>query len=239
MRFLVVDIKRVFTERNFIAAVIVGIISVFLPFLYSLSKGINDGYELYTISHSLILPFIAPLLACFSYSNMSMIEKDSRFNRLMLVKNQMKNWEIKRFLVNGIAGGSTLTIPLLILMVICLPWGISNNIIDVIFVVMMDFVFGFAFASIAYGLTFFNNKQYIPMIAPQVMYLLMIYAFPHLQLEEIYPPIAFSPWILPGMFKIENMAFIIMSLLVLSVFIVLMGKVLRITEDRVNRRTVL
>ena len=63
---------------------------------------------------------------------------------------------------------------------------------------MLALSFGFSCAAISYGLTFLNRQRYVPLVMPQVIYLLCIYSFPYLKLEKFYPPLDISPAIYGG-----------------------------------------
>lgn len=224
MRFLLVDLKRCFTERGFLASVLCGIFIIAVSMLISLGQGTTDVSKLFISSHSLILPFIAPILTALPYSNMNMIEKESKYEVLMLFRQNIKGWEFKRFLTNGIVSGACLVIPLIILFVACLFMGLDSLINEILSVILLDFIFGFAFGSLSYSLTFVNQKKYIPTIAPQVIYLLLIYAFPYLELELYYPPLCFSPWILPSMAQPTNINIVLTVIICISLMLVLFGK---------------
>lgn len=234
MRFFVVDIKRCFTERNFFASVLCGTLVIAVSMLVALGQGTTDVSKFFISSHSLILPFIAPILAAIPYNNMNMIEKESKYEMLMLFRQNIKNWEFKRFLTNGIVSGTSLVIPLLILFVVCLFMGLNNSINEILSVILLDFLFGFAFGSLSYGLTFVNQKKYIPTIAPQVIYLLLIYAFPYLELELYYPPLCFSPWILPTIAQPANINLVLAVIISISLLLVLYGKYKEKIANRIS-----
>lgn len=205
MRFLVTDFKRALTERTFIVAVCIGLVCVLASLgIYCYGQTTYIGTEAFLQSQSLILPFIAPILATLPYANMLMLEEDCGYKRFLLSKNKMKTYRLSRWLVTGVAGGLAVAIPLAILAVICGMLGAYNNIQYIGGIVLLDFCFGFSYASIAYGLGFVNQKRYIPTVAPQVIYLLFIYAFPYLGLEQYYPPLSFSPWLLEGYGSLQN-----------------------------------
>nr|MDE5576747.1 hypothetical protein [Oscillospiraceae bacterium] len=58
---------------------------------------------------------------------------------------------------------------------------------------VLPITFGFGWAALSYGLTFLNRQRYVPLVMPQVLYLLCIYAFPYLKLERFYPPLDIAP----------------------------------------------
>lgn len=198
MRWFVTDLKRGLSERTFFASLLIGSMAILASLIYYfLTQESYEATAAFITSQSLILPFIAPILATLPYSNMSMLEKDTGYDRLLLSKNQMKTYRGLRFVVNAIVSGLALSLPLAILALGCGLVSPYQDVSTIIGVIMIDYLFGAAYGSVAYSLTFVNTKRYIPTVAPQVIYLLFIYAFPYLNLEKFYPPLSFSPWLLP------------------------------------------
>ncbi|MGL4363037.1 MAG: hypothetical protein ACRCSG_07225 [Cellulosilyticaceae bacterium] len=197
MRFFITDLKRGFTERNFVNALIIASVCLIIS-MYANQNLMADGNNFLLATQSLILPFIAPLLAAFPYANMIMIEQDTKYEQFMWTKNNQKSYAISRWFTTGIIGGGVLAIPISCVGVITyfissvFSWQTYINVIGI------SFIFGFVYAGLSYGLTFVNTKTYLPVIAPQVIYLLFIYAFPYIGLEAFYPPLSFSPWIIKG-----------------------------------------
>ena len=222
MRFFITDLKRGLTERTFWGALLLTTMTLILPFVYFLSnEQITGAEELFKQSHSLILPFIAPLIAGMSYANMNMLEKDCGFERLLLMKAGIKSYRMRRMIVVGIVSALSIGLPVVLLALLCLVKGSYDNTYFIVQTVMLSFMFGFVYGNVAYGLTFLNDKRYIPTITPQVVYLLFIYAFPYLGLERYYPPLAISPWVLGGNIVIENSLVQLAVLSVLSILCVL------------------
>ncbi len=197
MRFFITDIKRGLVERTFLASLALGS-ACLLVSVVMLLQGNADlkGFTLFKQAQSLILPFVAPLLAALPYANMSMLEADCGYQRLMMSKRTMKPYRVTRWLVSSLLSGLAIALPLAMLAVLCYisaPHQAMNQVAGIIF---LDFLFGFAYGTLSYGLTFINQKRYIPTVAPQVIYLLFIYAFPYLGLDKYYPPLSFSPWLI-------------------------------------------
>ena len=224
MRWFIVDLKRALTERTFIASVTVGCVVLMMGLVTYLMQetDIKQAQEAFVASQSLIMPFIAPILAALPYSNMSMLEKDTGYKRLILTKNKMKTYKGSRFIVNAIVGGLAITLPLVVLAGLCGGFSPYSDYEAILRVIGLDFWFGAAYASIAYGLTFVNTKRYIPLVAPQVLYLLFIYAFPYLNLEKFYPPLAFSPWLLPT-YAEETLLLLQLGLMILGSALIVVG----------------
>lgn len=198
MKWLFIDVKRGLTECSFWGAISIGILSLAIGLSYYFyTESTYTGTEAFITSQSLILPFIAPLLASMVYSNMNMLEKDCGYKSLLILKNQGKGYRLGRWFVNNCLSGLALVIPILLFFCICTFISPYTNQEEIIGVLLLDFLFGFVYGSFAYSLTFVNRKRYIPLVTPQVLYLLFIYAFPYLNLEKFYPPLSFSPWLMP------------------------------------------
>ena len=205
MKFLKTDGKRALREPSFLLTVCFATIVAVVSYLYVIGTGVEVGlgHIVFKKSQSLILPFIAPILAAIPYSNMNMLEEDCGYQKLLIVKSSGKRYEVSRFLVNGCIGGLTLLLPVALLYAASAIGGWTNEMGPLLSVLLFDFMFGFSYASVSYGLTFICRKRYLPIVAPQVFYLLFLYAFPYLGLEFIYPPLAFSPWIMGTGFSIN------------------------------------
>ncbi|MGL4799883.1 MAG: hypothetical protein ACRCWY_10895, partial [Cellulosilyticaceae bacterium] len=167
------------------------------------------------------------------YANMSMLEEDCGYKRLLLSKNGMKSYVIPRWFVSSIVAGLAVMVPVLLLAVICGVMQPYDNVEWVMGIVALNFGFGFSYGSIAYGLTFVNQKRYIPTVAPQVMYLLFIYAFPYLSLEKYYPPLSFSPWLMEGYGDLKSIMIQFVVLNVLALLLIVGNKIWRTIGDSV------
>ena len=235
MRWMITDFKRGVTEPTFIGSILISLIILIISLIYYLIT--HESYEAtqaFIVSQSLVLPFIAPLLAALPFSNMSMLEEDSGYKKLLLFKQNKSSYDHKRWLSNGIIGGLAIIFPLFILLGVCRVFSPYNDIEQIGGVLLLDFFFGFGYASIAYGLTFVNTKRYIPLVGPQVIYFLLIYALPYLKLETYYPPLSFSPWILPSKVNGENIILQLLFLLAGSLLLMWMSKIYFYIRERVS-----
>lgn len=204
MKFVSTDLKRVFTEPAFFISIMLNLILLFGALAYYLTAGETD--ILYTSAHALAMPFVAPVLAAMPYSVMIMQEKETRFGTLMTIKLRKSGYQLLRLLTSGISGAAALFIPQLILFLVCLC---IDGVPDVEFALsclVLPITFGFGYAAISYGLTFVNRQRYVPLVMPQVLYLLCIYAFPHLKLERFYPPLDIAPSIYGGEVTLQRFA---------------------------------
>ena len=198
MRFLKTDLKRIFTEPAFFLSLLLGSLLLFGAMGYLILSG-QESQEsgLYARSQALALPFAAPLLAAMPYSVMIMRENETRYRILMTVKMRKSGYKLPRLLTCGISGAAVLFIPHLVLFIVCDAMEGTPD-----FKSMLDLVlpltFGFGYGAFSYGLTFANRQRYVPLVMPQVLYMLCIYAFPHLHLERFYPPLDISPSIFGG-----------------------------------------
>ncbi|MGN0657197.1 MAG: hypothetical protein ACI4KR_10430, partial [Ruminiclostridium sp.] len=125
-------------------------------------------------------------------------------------------------------GAAALFIPQLILFCICIfTGGISDFSYD-LKVLLLSLIFGFSYAVISYGLTFVNRHNYVPLVMPQVLYMLCIYAFPILKLEKYYPPLDIAPAIYGGEITVERF--------IIPLCLTALGFVLTLSGKAGNRR---
>lgn len=192
MKFFRTDLRRIFTEPSFWLSVFLGAVLLFGGLVYCLSSG--DGSNLYSRAQALALPFAAPLLAAMPYSVMIMTERETKFGALMILKQSGtdRRYRLKRFFSVGVSGAAALFIPHAALFAVCLALGGIPDASEFAQLVL-PITFGFGWAAFSYGLTFVNRQRYVPLVMPQVLYLLCIYAFPYLKLERFYPPLDIAP----------------------------------------------
>lgn len=192
MKFFRTDLKRIFTEPSFWLSVFFGAALLFGGFGYCLASG--DVSRLYDRAQGLALPFVAPLLAAMPYSIMIMTEKETKFGTLMTVKlkSSRGRYRFGRFVTVGLSGAAALVVPHIGLFAGCWLYGGTPDA-SVFAELVLPVTFGFGWAALSYGLTFVNRQRYVPLVMPQVLYLLCIYAFPYLKLERFYPPLDIAP----------------------------------------------
>ena len=219
MRFVLTDLKRVFTEPAFYISIFLNLLLLFGAYVY-LTLGENTD-RIYETAQSLALPFAAPVLAAMPYSVMIMQENETRYGTLMKIKLRGKDYQLRRFLVSGFSGAMALFIPQLILFIVCTAAeGVGEY---PAFTLILPLTFGFSYAVISYGLTFVNRQRYVPLVMPQVIYLLMIYSFPVLGLSRFYPPLDISPAIYGGEITADRFVIPLM-LTVIAFLLTLLGK---------------
>lgn len=193
MKFFRTDLRRIFTEPSFWLSVFLGAVLLFGSLGYRLSAGDPTGAAdgLYGRAQTLALPFAAPLLAAMPYSVMIMTERETKFGALMILKQSglHRRYRLKRFFTVGLSGAAALFIPHAAMFAVCAALGDAPDI----FLLALPLTFGFGWAALSYGLTFVNRRRYVPLVMPQVLYLLCIYAFPYLKLDRFYPPLDISP----------------------------------------------
>lgn len=220
MKFFRTDMKRIFTEPSFWLSVFLGAVLLFGGFGYCLASG--DVSRLYDRAQGLALPFVAPLLAAMPYSVMIMTEKETRFGTLMTVKlkNSRVGYRFGRFVTVGLSGAAALIVPHIGLFAGCWFYGGTPDA-SVFAELALPITFGFGWAALSYGLTFLNRQRYVPLVMPQVLYLLCIYAFPYLKLERFYPPLDIAPSVSGAVISADRFvlpAVLAVSGLVLTVF---------------------
>lgn len=228
MRWWITDLKRGLTEPSFFLALVIGCLGmVGAVAFYIIRHEIYTATEVFKGSHALVIPFIAPLLCALPYANMNMLETDCGYKKFLLLRNKGRNYTLKRWWVNSFIGGITLLLPSLLLMVVCRSFSTYEDVKGILEVVGLNFFFGVTYSSLAYSLTFVNKKRYIPLLGPQVLYLLFIYAFPYLKLEKFFPPLTFSPWIMPDLVNLQLMIIQLSVLLGISFLIIGCGDLFR------------
>lgn len=196
MRFIKTDLKRIFTEPAFLLSLALGSLLLFGAMAYLLLTG--TGEKLYTAAQALAFPFVTPLLAAMPYSAMIMQERETLYVTLMTIKLRKSGYELQRFFTAGLSGAAALFIPQLALFWVCTLIGGVPDIGKAVAELVLPVTFGFGYAVFSYGLTFVNKQRYVPLVMPQVLYMLCIYAFPYVGLERFYPPLDIAPSINGG-----------------------------------------
>lgn len=196
MNFIKTDLKRIFTEPAFIFSLLLGTALLLGAMAYLLADGKADN--LYISSQALAMPFTAPLLASMPYSVMIMLERETLYSTLMTVKLRKQGYELQRLLICGVSGAAALFIPQLLLFFVCTVVGGVADFGRAASELVLPVTFGFGYAVFSCGLTFVNRQRYVPLVMPQVLYMLCIYAFPYLGLERFYPPLDIAPSIYGG-----------------------------------------
>jgi hypothetical protein len=200
-RFFITDLLRALSERTFIAAFLIAFVTLFGAFVY---LGMSGGDNSFMMSQSLVFPFIAPFLAALPFSAAVMTEKKTKYRDLIKLHRRGKNYALPRFLTVGISGGLALLLPEILLLFITIISNEGEITNDVLKILALAFPFGFAFAVLSFSLTFYNDETVLPLIIPEVFYLLLTYAFPYLNLERYYPPLCISPYVFgePNFYRI-------------------------------------
>jgi hypothetical protein len=219
-RFFLTDLRRALTERTFAASLAVAFAALFGAFVY---LGLSGGEPSFVMSQSLVFPFIAPFLAALPFSAVIMTEKKTKYRELIKLHRRGKNYALPRFLTVGISGGLALLLPEILLMFITLTSGEREFTAEAFRILSLAFPFGFSFAVLSFSLTFYNDETVLPLIIPQVFYLLFTYAFPYLDLERYYPPLSVSPYIF-GEPDFLRIALTLCAVLGTSVILTLIGK---------------
>lgn len=228
MKWWITDLKRGLMERTFILALTLGCMCMSAALaVYIVSHKEYTATEAFRGSHALIVPFIAPLLCALPYANMNMLEADCGYRKFLILRNKGRDYIVKRWCVNSFIGGITLLIPSILLLLVCRGFGTYEEVGGILAVVGLNFFFGVAYSSLAYSLTFVNKKRYIPLLAPQVLYLLFIYAFPYLKLEKFFPPLTFSPWIMPDLMNLGLIVVELGTILGISALLIVWGALFR------------
>ena len=94
MRFIVTDLKRIFTEPTFYISMALNLLLLALGIAFASVRGETD--RLFLFSQSFALPFVAPLLAAMPYSVMIMPEKETCYSSLMNIKLCAGGYDLTR-----------------------------------------------------------------------------------------------------------------------------------------------
>lgn len=230
MKFIKTDLKRIFTEPAFWISVTFGILLYFGALAYFIISGKADS--LYISSQAFAMPFAAPLLAAMPYSVMIMLERETLYSALMTVKLRNHGYEFQRLITCGISGAAALFIPQLLLFSVCF---ILNGIPDMgraVAELVLPVTFGFGYAVFAYGLAFVNKQRYVPIVMPQVLYMLCVYAFPYIGLERFYPPLDIAPFINGG--AISALRFVVPSALTVAGLLLTVFGIIKARRFEIN-----
>lgn len=238
MRFVTVDLKRAFTERAFWLCVLAGCVLAAVSLAAALqADGGSAASDLFRAAQSLLLVFTAPILAAIPYSGMLMSEEETGYGLMMREKLGEGGYEFRRFLVTGLTGGMSLMLPELFLWGGCLAAGMYTHggagpdAAGIPGVMLLNFASGFCFAGVSYGLGFLNRKRYLPVVMPQVFYLLFTYAFPYLGLTSCYPPLLVSPWA-AGAIERNQAHILLAAMLLFGLACTGAGKAMRLWRER-------
>lgn len=230
MRFIKTDLKRIFTEPAFFLSVALGALLFFGAMAYQLSAG--AGEKLYTLSQALALPFAAPLLASMPYSVIIMQERETLYVTLMTIKLRKSGYELQRFFTAGISGAAALFMPQFALFIVCAVLGGVSDFGKSLAELTLPITFGFGYAAFSYGLTFVNKQRYVPLVMPQVLYMLCIYAFPYIGLERFYPPLDIAPSVNGG--AISALRFVVPTALAAAGFFLTVFGIIKTRRFEIN-----
>lgn len=230
MRFIKTDLKRIFTEPAFYLSIALGTLLFFGAMAYRLLVG--AGESLYTLSQALALPFVAPLLAAMPYSVMIMQERETLYVTLMTIKLRKSGYELQRFFTAGISGAAALFIPQLALFLVCNLLGGVSDLGKSLAELVLPITFGFGYAAFSYGLTFVNKQRYVPLVMPQVLYMLCIYAFPYIGWERFYPPLDIAPSVNGG--AISALRFVVPAVLTAAGFFLTVFGIIKARRFEIN-----
>lgn len=229
MKLIKTDLKRIFTEPAFLLSLLLGTALLFGAMAYLIAGSKAD--RLYISSQALAMPFTAPLLAAMPYSVMIMLERETLYSTLMTVKLRKSGYELQRLLTCGVSGAVTLFIPHLALFCVCAALNGVSDVGTEAAGLVLPITFGFGYAAFSYGLTFVNRQRYVPLVMPQVLYMLCIYAFPYIGLERFYPPLDIAPSIYGGTISPERFA-VPSALTAAGLIMTILGMIKRSVEKK-------
>jgi hypothetical protein len=198
-RFFAVDLWRILTELSFASSLFLGTASLLIPFFSFFSNTDTDSVSSgFVTAQSMVLPFVAPFLAALPFSVMMKIERETKFSELLKIRRGGKSYALSRFVTVGISGGLALLLPEILLLIVSIAFKYTESIADfdrIGYTLALAFPFGFVFAVAAFTLTYVTKSKVLALCAPEVVYLLLTYGFPYLNLGDFVPPFAVSPYI--------------------------------------------
>ncbi|MDR0975164.1 MAG: hypothetical protein LBL80_05680 [Ruminococcus sp.] len=199
VRFIATDIKRIFTETTFLTSLVIGSLTLIIPFVLFFSNGSTDSFSGgFVTAQSAVFPFVAPFLAALPFAGMYKYESETKYEDLLKLRRGGRDYGINRFITVGMSGGLALLLPEIILLKISFITIYTDSIEDyrrIVTVLLLAFPFGFTYAVLAQAVTYFTRSRALAIVTPEVLYMLFTYSFPYLNLEEYYPPLAISPFI--------------------------------------------
>lgn len=212
MRVLYTEMTRAFTEKSFLFTIgVVTLILMVSLFNYGYGMDDPDGFGGWLAAQSGLLLLIAPIAAVFPFADSYLKDEESRYIHFISFRERKIKYFFAKYLSNGMVGGAVLALPLLITLVISnmvfptIAGEVPNEIFNVsgmlgyiLWIILLDFVFGFAYATMGLAISFFTKKKYIVLSAPMVIYLLSIYSFIYLNLMAYHPVLTYSPFAIYG-----------------------------------------
>jgi hypothetical protein len=225
LSFFFTDLRRIFTEPTFFTSLLLGSIALLTPF-FMLSGG-------FVSAQSAVFPFAAPFLAALPFAAIYKNERETKYADLLKIRRGGKSYAVTRFFTVGIGGGFALMIPEILLLAV--SYFINNSaVMDDLFrinyTLALSFPFGFVFACFAYAITFITRSKIIAIITPEVLYLLLTYAFPYLDLEKYYPPFAISPFIY-GVADLGYIYLMFAAMFLISLIITIISEIFTVKES--------
>jgi hypothetical protein len=216
--FFITDLRRIFTEPTFFTSLILGSIALLAPFFILTSNS-------FVSAQSAVFPFAAPFLAALPFAAIYKTERETKYAELLKIRRGGKSYAVTRFFTVGIGGGFALLLPEILLLAVSFlinNTAVLDDLFRINYTLALVFPFGFTYAVLAYAMTFVTRSKIIAIVTPEVLYLLLTYAFPYLDLEKYYPPFAISPFIFGvadiGYIRVSFAAMLIVSLIITIIF---------------------
>lgn len=135
----------------------------------------NDSYS--------FLPLMAPIIACIPFANSYIIDLDSGILNYLYVKIDRKKYFLTKLTVNALISGTVfLIVQALFLVVLIAVYGINGNRIETpgafssiyysskiayaVFLLIMSFIYGVVFSTLALGISAAIHNKYLTVIIP-------------------------------------------------------------------------
>lgn len=193
------EINRLFGNK----LLYVSMISVFLILYYGV---IINGYSIFSESdmynpcavecwiraagyYNVYFTLIAPVFVTIPFVATYWWDMNTGFINYIGVRKSLKKYIIAKWLVNGIAGGIVLIVPLLLLFILlvmrmdifmhviaslelnfCGEFLLTNPILYVLCGCLLAFFFGFVYATMGLAITAVTNNRFIGVVLPIILY---------------------------------------------------------------------
>jgi ABC-type transport system involved in multi-copper enzyme maturation permease subunit len=224
-----VELFRAFNNRFFMLSVLLGLLSL----AYGLSDYIsgpnpnnipgasaflNNAFDAFIWAENGLFALLAPLMAVLPFSDSFVVDRSQGYMNFILSRSSYRKYLTSKFLSNFLAGGTSLTIPLLILYGctnVTYPRGFppllnaripydpmpgpaghlyrANPDLYILFLIGLAFLFGAVYATLALAISSLVHNRYIALASPFLLYLVANFTLAILRLEIWSPPATLVP----------------------------------------------
>lgn len=180
-------------------------ISAYSAWLYCLSLGSGSIFRV-----------IVPLLVALPFADSLLRDKKIGYQNYILTRTSYRHFFLTRVLVNGLVGGFTVVLPMLIWLIISfvvypanLPIKNLNYLLAdpmagifyggtpifyILILILMGFVFGFLYASFSLGMSGFTTNRYVVIASSFLLYLILLLVSQAMQIRSLIPLLLITPY---------------------------------------------